>query len=81
MMITNSEVIESEYEEIIRAGVDDYFLKPFSPRKILLHLKKGLRQRLVLLQKKRLEQELNHMKRKRHPGAIEIDQGNRSMNE
>jgi DNA-binding response OmpR family regulator len=43
MMLTNNEVDEREYEEIIRAGVDDYFLKPFSFNRILLHLEKGLK--------------------------------------
>ena len=43
MMLTNNEVNELEYEEIIRAGVDDYFLKPVSFNRILLHLEKGLR--------------------------------------
>ena len=43
MMLTNNEVDEREYEEIIRAGVDDYFLKPFSFTRILLHLEKGLK--------------------------------------
>ncbi len=43
MMLTNNEVGEREYEEIIRAGVDDYFLKPFSFNRILLHLEKGLK--------------------------------------
>jgi len=43
MMLTNNEVEENEYEEIINSGVDDYFLKPCSFKKILLHLRKGLR--------------------------------------
>jgi len=43
MMLTNNEMDEREYEEIIRAGVDDYFLKPFSFTRILLHLEKGLK--------------------------------------
>ena len=74
MMITDHEVVDSEYQEIIEAGVDDFFLKPLSAGKILLHLRKGLRQRLICLQKKRLEQELNYLKRKRRFGNIE--QGN-----
>jgi DNA-binding NtrC family response regulator len=45
LMLTNNEVDEKEYEEIIRAGVDDYFLKPVSFSRILLHLEKGLKQR------------------------------------
>lgn len=64
MMITDKEVVGSNYEEIIDAGVDDFFLKPVSAGKILLHLRKGLRQRLVLLRKKTLEEELNHHKGK-----------------
>jgi DNA-binding NtrC family response regulator len=43
MMLTNDEVDEQEYEQIIRAGVDDYFLKPVSFNRILLHLEKGLK--------------------------------------
>jgi DNA-binding NtrC family response regulator len=43
MMLTNNEVDEKEYEEIIRAGVDDYFLKPVPFNRILLHLEKGLK--------------------------------------
>lgn len=61
MMLTNGEVGGCEYEEIINAGVDDFFMKPFSSEKILLHLKKGLKQREILLQKNRLEQELNRV--------------------
>jgi DNA-binding response OmpR family regulator len=45
MMLTNEEVNEQDYEQIIRAGVDDFFLKPVSFNRILLHLDKGLRQR------------------------------------
>ncbi|MBI5584202.1 MAG: hypothetical protein HY892_10280 [Deltaproteobacteria bacterium] len=45
MMLTNAQVNEQEYEQIIRAGVDDYFLKPVSFNRILLHLDKGLKQR------------------------------------
>ena len=62
MMLTDKELNGDEYEEIIGAGVDDYFLKPFPSEKILLHLRKGLRQRSVSLQKKRLEQELNRIR-------------------
>jgi len=58
MLLTHREIKEREYEEIIDAGVDDFFLKPFSAKKILLHLRKGLRQRENLLQKRRLADEL-----------------------
>jgi DNA-binding NtrC family response regulator len=62
MMVTNNQVTEGEYEEIIRAGVDDFFLKPFPNNKMLIHLEKGLRQRDLFLQNKRLEKEIVHMK-------------------
>ena len=64
MMLTADEVTEKEYEEIISAGVDDYFVKPFPSWKMLLHLRKGLKQRSLVLQKKRLEQEFSRMKGK-----------------
>ncbi len=51
MMLTNSDVKENKYEEIIHAGVDDYFVKPFSFTRILLHLRKGLKEHNILLQK------------------------------
>ncbi|MDI7259205.1 MAG: response regulator [Thermodesulfobacteriota bacterium] len=67
MMLTNHQTKENEYEEIIQAGVDDFFLKPFSYRKILLHLRKGLDRRNIFLQKMRLEQELNQNRRMGKP--------------
>ncbi len=64
MMLTNEEVQENSYREIINAGVDDLFQKPFPGEKILVHLKKGLRQREILLRKSRIEQEFYRIKRK-----------------
>jgi DNA-binding response OmpR family regulator len=69
MILTNGEMKEDEYEEIINAGTDDFFLKPLPIKKILLHLRKGLKQRQNLLQKRRLADELNrNSPRKRYPG-------------
>lgn len=61
MMITEKETKEDEYEEIMQAGVDDYFLKPIPIKKILLHLRKGLRYRSLLIEKKRLEREMDDL--------------------
>ncbi len=69
MMLTSKEMDLKKYEEMISAGVDDFFKKPFSAEKILLHLRKGLRQRDLLLQKKRLEQELERIFPQRGSGA------------
>ena len=57
MMLTNGEVQENEYREVLDAGVDDFFLKPFSSKKILLHLRKGLNHHQTLAQEKRLNEE------------------------
>ena len=65
MVITCDNIKESEYEEVMKTGVGDFFTKPISSQKILLHLKKGLKQRALLLQKNRLEQELNQIKTQR----------------
>jgi DNA-binding response OmpR family regulator len=45
MMVTDVDVKEEEYTALIQGGVDDYFLKPVSAGKILLHLKKGVTRR------------------------------------
>ena len=58
MMITIEELKEGEYEEIMQAGVDDYFLKPLSINKILIHLRKGMKYRSIALHKNRLEKEM-----------------------
>jgi DNA-binding NtrC family response regulator len=61
MMLTSKELSEEQYKEILNAGVDDLFKKPFAAQKIFLHLKKGLRQRNIFLQKKQLEQKLDRI--------------------
>jgi len=57
MMLTNGEIQEKEYQKVIDAGVDDYFLKPFPSQKILLHLRKGLKHQQILLKNKVLSEE------------------------
>jgi DNA-binding response OmpR family regulator len=64
MMVTDEDIGEQDYSKIMNLGVDDFFLKPFSSEKVLIHLKKGLRQRKTYLQKKKIEQELNQIKTK-----------------
>lgn len=59
MMLTNGDVQEKEYQEIINAGVDDFFLKPFPSQKILLHLCKGLNHHRNLLPKKGMNEEFS----------------------
>jgi DNA-binding response OmpR family regulator len=66
MMLTHENLEENEYKKIMSAGIDDFFMKPISSERILIHLRKGLRLRKILIQKKRLEQRLNHIKANRN---------------
>jgi DNA-binding response OmpR family regulator len=52
MVLTDKEMKENAYAELLGAGVDDCFLKPLSTRKILLHIEKGLSRRKGLFQRK-----------------------------
>ena len=72
MMLTAENLEEKEYKKIMSAGIDDLFLKPISTEKILVHLKKGLKHRKVLLQKKRLEQRLIEMRTNRNVQVQEV---------
>jgi DNA-binding response OmpR family regulator len=80
MMLTNENLEEKEYKRIMSAGIDDFFLKPISSEKILIHLKKGLRQRKILLQKKRLEQRLNQIKTDRNFREVTLSRDHLSHN-
>jgi len=72
MMLTSDNLEEKEYKKIMNAGIDDLFLKPISTEKILIHLKKGLRHRKLLLQKKRLEQRLSELKTDRNVREVAL---------
>jgi len=55
LMVTNAAVDETTYEKLFELGVDDFILKPYSPQKIIAHIKKGLRQREVTSKMQDLE--------------------------
>jgi two-component system alkaline phosphatase synthesis response regulator PhoP len=80
MMLTHENLGEKEYGEIIGSGIDDLFLKPISSQKILIHLKKGLRQRKILLQNKVLEQRLNEIKTSGSGGEAALNTDSESRN-
>ncbi len=42
LLLTSVGLDRKAYEEVIAAGVDDYFLKPFPLEKILVYLEKGM---------------------------------------
>jgi len=55
IMVTNTTIDEATYEKLFATGLDDLILKPYPPERILVHIKKGLRQRDLLLRKQELE--------------------------
>jgi len=61
IMISAVTLKTDTYEEIINAGVDDYFIKPFSSRNLLVNIKKGLKLRALLLKNVHLEENMKNM--------------------
>ncbi len=55
IIVTNAAIDEKTYESLFAMGVDDFILKPYSPERILVHVKKGLRQRDLILKVRELE--------------------------
>lgn len=45
LMVTHENVDDQTYEKLFDIGVDDIILKPYSPQKIIFHIKRGLLQR------------------------------------
>jgi response regulator of citrate/malate metabolism len=70
MMLTHENLDEKEYKRVVKAGVEDLFLKPLSTEKVLLHLKKGLKLRKIFIQKRFLEQKLNQIRTNRPDRAL-----------
>jgi PleD family two-component response regulator len=55
VIVTNAIVDEEAYERLFNAGIDDLILKPYSPNKILVHVRKGFRSRYLILKAQELE--------------------------
>ena len=55
IMVTGADIDETTYETLFDIGLDDLIFKPYPPGKILVHIKKGLRQRDFILEKQELE--------------------------
>ena len=55
IIVTKYDIDEVTYEKLFEIGVDDLFLKPYSSKKILAHIKKGLKQRKFTLKREELE--------------------------
>jgi PleD family two-component response regulator len=55
IIVTNAIVDEETYRKLFSIGVDDFILKPYSPERILVHVKKGLKQRDLIIKMRELE--------------------------
>jgi PleD family two-component response regulator len=55
IIVTNAIVDEETYKKLFTIGVDDFILKPYSPGRILVHVKKGLKQRELIIKMRELE--------------------------
>jgi PleD family two-component response regulator len=55
IIVTNTAINEETYEKIFEIGVDDLIFKPYSPSKILVHIKKGLKKREEFLKERDIE--------------------------
>lgn len=66
MMLAPENLEKEQYGKIMSSGIDDFFLKPISIEKILIHLKEGLRQRKIFVEKKRLQQRSNQIRTERN---------------
>lgn len=55
IVVTSASIDEKMYGNLFTIGVDDFIPKPYSPERILVHVKKGLRQRDLILRQQKLE--------------------------
>jgi PleD family two-component response regulator len=55
IVVTNAFIDEKTYENLFNIGADDFILKPYSPEKILVHIRKGLKLRNLSIRMRQLE--------------------------
>ncbi|MGQ9776889.1 MAG: response regulator [Thermodesulfobacteriota bacterium] len=55
IMIANALIDGETYERLFNAGLDEFILKPYSPDKILVHIKKGLKERERIIEIEKLK--------------------------
>ena len=63
IMLTASSLTSEQYEGITHAGVDDIFMKPFSPRDLLITIKKGLKRRSLMVDFLSMEETIKRLQR------------------
>ncbi len=59
IMLTASPLSPGTYQDVIEAGVQDCFFKPFPIHNLLVNIKKGLKRRELCMEKKELEDKLD----------------------
>lgn len=58
LIVTNAFIDDRTYGELFDAGADDVLIKPYPPEKVLVHIKRGLRLRQLILKNQELERRL-----------------------
>jgi len=54
---TSNIIDDSTYKRLFESGLDDYLLKPYAPEKLLIHIRRGLKQRGLILENREQEQQ------------------------
>ena len=56
IMVTHADIDKTTYEALFEIGIDDLIFKPCPPDRILVHIRKGIRQRNFIHQKQEAEE-------------------------
>jgi len=57
IMVTHADIDKTTYEALFEIGLDDLIFKPYPPDRILVHIRKGIRQRDLILRKQETEKQ------------------------
>jgi PleD family two-component response regulator len=57
IMVTHAEIDKTTYEALFEIGLDDLIFKPYPPDRLLVHIRKGIRQRNLILKKQEAERQ------------------------
>lgn len=55
IIVTNASIDEKTYDRLFAIGLDDFIPKPYSAERILVHVRKGLKQRDLIVRQQTLE--------------------------
>ncbi len=57
IMVTQADIDQTTYEALFEIGLDDLIFKPYPAEKILVHIRKGIKQRDLILKKQEAERQ------------------------